>query len=374
MRTFERHLRMTSSRRSLLQAAGAAAAASVLPPLAFAQSPERHYEVQPGRWRTFEVRTRVDVAPGVATRVWLPVPSVNTAWQEPIDNGWTSNGTAQMTTDATKQTPLLAVAFTGREQQPYVELVSRVRTQDRKVDWHARQPQQLDAASHAYWTRATALLPTDGIVLATAQKATQGAKSDVERAHGIYEWIVTNSYRDPKVRGCGEGDIKTMLETGNLGGKCADLNAIFVGMCRSLGMPARDLYGVRVAKSASGYGQLGADPKNLSGAQHCRSEVWLPEHGWVAMDPADVTKVMRMETPTWIKTTNDPLVKPIEQALFGSWEGNWIAWNDAHDVVLPGAKQDRLGFFMYPIAEDAKGPFDSYAPEDFKYTISSREV
>jgi hypothetical protein len=81
-----------------------------------------------------------------------------------------------------------------------------------------------------------------------------------------------------------------------------------------------------------------------------------------------------METPTWIKTTSDPLVKPIEQALFGSWEGNWIAWNDAHDVVLPGAKQDRLGFFMYPVAEDAKGAFDSYAPEDFKYTISSREI
>jgi transglutaminase-like putative cysteine protease len=365
---------MTSSRRSILQAAGAAAAASILPPLALAQTPERHYAVQPGRWRTFEVRTRVDVAPGGATRVWLPVPSVQAPWQEPVDNGWTSNGSAQLTTDATRQTPLLAVTFTGHEQQPYVELVSRVRTQDRKVDWHARKPQQLDAASHAYWTRATALLPTDGIVLATAQKATQGATTDRERAHGIYEWIVTNSYRDPKVRGCGEGDIKTMLETGNLGGKCADLNAIFVGMCRSLGMPARDLYGVRVAKSGSGYGQLGADPKNLSGAQHCRSEVWLPDHGWVAMDPADVTKVMRMETPTWIKTTSDPLVKPIEQALFGSWEGNWIAFNDAHDVVLPGAQMDRLGFFMYPIAEDAKGPFDSYAPEDFKYAISAREI
>jgi hypothetical protein len=29
---------------------------------------------------------------------------------------------------------------------------------------------------------------------------------------------------------------------------------------------------------------------------------------------------------------------------------------------------------MYPVAEDAKGAFDSYAPEDFKYTISSREI
>jgi transglutaminase-like putative cysteine protease len=365
---------MTSSRRSLLQAAGAAAATSLLPRLSGAQTPQRHYEVQPGRWRTFEVRTRVDVAPGVATRVWLPVPSVSAPWQEPVDNGWTSNGSAKMTTDATRQTPLLAVTFTGQEQQPYAELVSRVRTQDRAVDWRARKPQQLDRAGVAYWTRSTKLLPTDGIVLATAQQATRGAVTDVERAHRIYDWVVANSYREPKVRGCGEGDIKTMLETGNLGGKCADINAIFVGMCRSLGIPARDLYGVRVARSASGYGQLGADPANLSGAQHCRSEVWLRQHGWVAMDPADVTKVMRMETPTWIKTTADPLVAPIDKALFGSWEGNWIAWNDAHDVVLPGAQQDRLGFFMYPIGEDAKGAFDQYAPEDFKYKISAREI
>src|SRR5256886_9266876 len=31
------------------------------------------------------------------------------------------------------------------------------------------------------------------------------------------------------VRGCGIGDISWMLETRNLGGKCADLNALFVG-------------------------------------------------------------------------------------------------------------------------------------------------
>ena len=49
------------------------------------------------------------------------------------------------------------------------------------------------------------------------------------------------------MRGCGVGDIRAMLETGNLGGKCADLNALFVGLARAAGIPARDVYGVRVA-------------------------------------------------------------------------------------------------------------------------------
>ena len=100
--------------------------------------------------------------------------------------------------------------------------------------------------------------------------------------------MVANAYREPKVRGCGEGDIKTMLETGNLGGKCADLNALFVGLCRSVGLPARDVYGIRLAPSAFGYRELGANPTSLKGAQHCRAEAYLQARGWTAMDPADV--------------------------------------------------------------------------------------
>ena len=67
------------------------------------------------------------------------------------------------------------------------------------------------------------------------------------------------------MRGCGVGDIKAMLETGNFGGKCADLNALFVGLCRSVGIPARDIYGVRVAPSAFGYRELGGNPGKLHG-------------------------------------------------------------------------------------------------------------
>jgi transglutaminase-like putative cysteine protease len=176
------------------------------------------------------------------------------------------------------------------------------------------------------------------------------------------------------VRGCGTGDIKTMLETGDLGGKCADLNAVFVGLCRTLGIPARDLYGVRLAPSAFGYRTLGANPASLTGAQHCRSEVFLKGHGWVAMDPADVTKVMREETPQWIKSTRGGVVGPVDRALFGGWEGNWMAYNSAVDVVLPHSSGDPLGFLMYPQAEDAGGRIDPYSPENFRYRISAKQI
>jgi transglutaminase-like putative cysteine protease len=126
--------------------------------------------------------------------------------------------------------------------------------------------------------------------------------------------------------------------------------------------------------SAFGYKELSGNPTNLTRAQHCRAEVYLAQHGWVAMDPADVGKVMRLETPEWLKTTQHPVVAPVNQALFGGWEGNWLAFNNAADVALPGAQGPKIGFFMYPVAEDANGRLDSLDPDQFKYVITSKEI
>jgi hypothetical protein len=51
-----------------------------------------------------------------------------------------------------------------------------------------------------------------------------------------------------------------------------------------------------------------------------------------------------------------------------------MAYNTAHDLTLPQSKGDRIGFFMYPTAENDEGRFDSYAPDDFKYQITAKEI
>lgn len=365
------------ARRQFIQKSAVALAASSLPAINFAATVDagKQFSPQPGPWRTFDVTTRVDIAkPQGTTRVWLPIPSVNTDWQKSLESSFSSNGKTQLTSDTKYGARMLYVEFSDSMAQPYVELTSRIQTQSRGVDWTQNQGVPEDASTLQARTTATTLLPTDGIVRKTAQQATQAARTDVEKAQKIFDWIVANTYREPKTRGCGEGNIKSMLETGNLGGKCADLNALFVGMCRSVGLPARDVYGLRLAPSAFGYKELGGNSAKLQGAQHCRAEVYLKGHGWVAMDPADVAKVMRQETPEWIKTTQHPLIAPVNKGLFGGWEGNWMAFNTAHDVSLPNSKGDVLGFFMYPVAETVAGRLDSYSPDSFKYQISAKEI
>jgi transglutaminase-like putative cysteine protease len=226
----------------------------------------------------------------------------------------------------------------------------------------------------ALYTAPTEAIPCDGLVRETAlMKIAKGARTDLEKGRAIYEWIVEHTLRDPKTRGCGTGNIKAMLESGNLGGKCADLNGLFVGFARSLGIPARDVYGIRVASSALGYKSLGPSTPVISKAQHCRAEFFVEGTGWVPVDPADVRKVILEEPPGQL-SLQDPKVESARKRLFGSWEMNWLAYNAGHDVELPHSSGPKLNFFMYPNGETGGERLDQLDPDKFRYAINAREV
>jgi transglutaminase-like putative cysteine protease len=363
-------------RRTLLKAASGTLLCASLPAIALAQQQERkRFEPRPGDWRTFEVTTTVDLQKASGpSKVWIPLPAVDTDWQRSLGSSWSGNANAmRMGSDPEYGAKYLLAEFDG-SVAPKLEVVSRVQTVDRATDWSQSKFVPESAADLKSWTKSTDLLPTDGIVGVTARQIVQGARTDIEKVQRIYDWIVVSTYREPKVRGCGTGDIKAMLETQNFGGKCGDINGLFVGLCRAAGIPARDAYGIRLVPSAFGYKELSGNPASLKSAQHCRAEVYLKKHGWVAMDPADVGKVMRLETGTWIKDLDNPVVAPVRKALFGGWEGNWMAYNFAHDVRLPGSKTGKLGFFMYPQAEVNGEAVDPLEPDAFKYTITSKVI
>ena len=357
--------------------AGAAALALAGLPTARAQDAARRFEPKPEGWRNFEVTTTVTLRePKGEASVWLPVPSLDTPWQRTQGVSWSGNASSlRLASDGSTGAKVLVAQFDAATATPTLVLTAQVQTQSRAVDWAAGPSEPAaDPSDLRRWTEPTALITTDGIVRKVANQITAGARTDREKVQRIYDWVVVSTYREPKVRGCGVGDIKTMLETQNLSGKCADINALFVGLCRASGIPARDIYGIRLVPSAFGYKELGGNPASLKGAQHCRAEVYLKAHGWVAMDPADVTKVMRQETAEWIKDAGHPIVTPVRRALFGGWEGNWMGYNSASDMALPGARQKKLDFFMYPQAETAAGALDPYAPDSFAYQITARET
>jgi transglutaminase-like putative cysteine protease len=326
-------------------------------------------------WRTFEVTTTVEVMKQVGpTRVWLPAALLrDTPYQKTLSNEFRAEGgTAEMVAASRPDALGIVAAKFPAGVTPVVSLTSRVSTRNVAVDLSSPgRAQKAAQAELQNFLRPTKLMPTDGIVKTTAEQITRGAKTDVEKARAIYDWIVDNTFRRPTVRGCGVGDVRFMLESKDLGGKCADLNALYVALARSVGLPARDVYGLRVAKSELGYKSLGAATENVTKSQHCRAEVYLNSYGWVPVDPADVRKVV-LEEPPGNRPLDDEMVKKARARLFGSWEMNWMAFNFGHDVALPGASGGPINFFMYPQGESAEGRLDPLDPENFKYQIVSR--
>ena len=327
------------------------------------------------RWRTFEVITRAEVTnPSGPTQVWIPLAlQPDTDYLKSLGQTWTGNAAlTRVVRDQKYGAAIFYAEWPASEKAPAVQVTTRFATHDRKVDvmkpGSDRTPE--DRVTLDTYRDSTKLIRTDGIVRRTAQQITKGIDGDVEKAYAIYEWIVDNTFRDPKVQGCGVGDIRAMLETGNLGGKCADLNALFVGLARAVGLPARDVYGIRVADSAE-FQSLGKSG-DISKAQHCRAEFYTANLGWVPVDPADVRKVV-LEERGGIPL-DDPTAKKARAKLFGQWEMNWLAYNYAHDVKLAGSREDPLPFLMYPQAETAEGRKNSLDPDTFRYRITSREL
>ena len=196
-------------------------------------------------WRTFEVTTRVEVRdPTGTTRIWIPEALTDDMpFQRTLANVVQAEGG---TTTVTKKSPdalaIVSVLFPPGVP-PVVTLTSRVSTRDYTVDLlntnHEAVPQSLD-----YFRRPTKMIPTSGIVQSTALEITKGSRSDIDKARAIYEWVVERTSRNPQTRGCGTGNIRFMLESGDLSGKCADINSLFVGLARASGLAARETDGL----------------------------------------------------------------------------------------------------------------------------------
>jgi len=358
------------NRRTILKAGFAAGAVGLAPRLA---SADVNFTPTPKGWRTFELTTRLE--PIFANKAWIPLPTFAADdWQRPGNVSWTGNAkVVERTRDPKYGAEMLRVEWAADQQNPVIEVTTLVQAQNRSLQPGQGAAAPLSDDERKFNLAPTDLLPIDGLVKETADGIVRGKAKDVDKARALHEWVVENTFRNPKTRGCGVGDVSWMIKTGNLNGKCADLNALYVAMARSVGLPARDVYGIRVVPSQFGYKSLGAGSEIVTKAQHCRAEVWLDGSGWTPVDPADVRKVVLEEPPANL-ALSDLKVLAARKTLFGAWEGNWLAFNTAHDVKLPGSSEAPLPFLMYPQAVDKSGLVDPLDPDAFKYSITAREL
>jgi transglutaminase-like putative cysteine protease len=341
-----------------------------------AASAYRTFAPEPGPWRRFQLWTRIEIKePDGPTQAWIPLPSLpQSDWFRSEGNDWATNGqSASLVRSSQDGAGMLHVTWSAGQTVPLVEDFSTIATRDRAIDFSRPAKATLPDSERALYTKGTRLIPVDGLVKQTSDRIVVGLEPELDKARAIYDWVVDNTFRDPTVRGCGRGDVGAMLRHNNLGGKCADINALYVGLARAAGLPARTFYGVRVVPSKFGYRSMGARSDSVTTSQHCRAEVFLSDFGWVPVDPADVRKVV-LEEPPGNLALDEPRVVAAREALFGAWEGNWLAYNAEHDVALPGSARPPLAFLMYPQGETGTRELDCLEPDRFSYVMTAWEL
>jgi len=298
-------------------------------------------------------------APKTSARLWLPYP-VSDRLQTVSDIRLSGDyRQAAVYTDTVHGTPILYAEWSPAAKSRTLDLSFHVLRQEQRFPALPDSEPAWNPADYAKWLGATRLGPTDGAVRQLAETIVKGKKTVLQKARAIYDWTVDNMYRDPETIGCGMGDVCLLLQ--KPGGKCTDISSVYVALCRAAGVPAREIFGLR----------LGSKPQQeITTWQHCWAEFFLPGTGWVPADPADVRKAMLKEN----LTLDAARTQELREFFWAGLDANRFRIAIGRDLMLnPPQAGPPLNTFGYPYAEIDGKPLDFYTPKDFTYRIDFNE-
>ena len=287
-----------------------------------------------------------------SVELWIPTPNEAVSYQKLISREFSGNATSvQIAHD-----PIYGAEFVHARWQDVKDPVLKITN---IVEIHNREGKTPEILTDDLYLQPTEHVQIDGIVRSTALKITKGLHDPDRQARAIYDWVVENTVRNPETRGCGLGDVKSLLASGHLSGKCVDINSLFVGLTRAVGIPSREIFGMRIA------------PSEISKAQHCRAEYYSQrQKAWIPVDPADVRKLILEDH----LTLQDEVVKTARKRFFGAWEGTWVAFNWARDFQINGYDSKPVNFLMYPLLVAGENRPDGVDPQETGYIMRSRAL
>jgi transglutaminase-like putative cysteine protease len=211
----------------------------------------------------------------------------------------------------------------------------------RAVKAKARRPADVEQ-----WLKPDRRGPIDDRIRELAREVTRGKKNNLDKARAIYDYVVDNMSYDKSGTGWGNGDIFWACDTKR--GNCTDFHALFIGLNRAVGIPAKFSIGFPVPPER-GQGEIGG--------YHCWAEFYLDGFGWVPVDASEARK------------------HPEKRAyFFGAHDENRVQFTSGRDVVLnPRQAGDPLNYFIYPYVEVNGQPYANVA-KTFQYKDRGEQV
>lgn len=368
-------------RRELFKLGATAALALGMPTLALAKKDskrDKEKREKDGpifkRKRKFKVSLKHKILEqGDLTRLWVPLPFFREYQYLVSDINFSGNCTNAYISNT--KIPTLYAEY-NKVKNPSLDIDFSIVTTERHTNFEAvkfNKNEKIPKEIQEY-LKPTEHIQIDGIVKKTALEILKDLKKadDLQKARALFDWTAKNMQRDESIIGCGVGDAKAILESKKLFGKCTDISSVFVALCRSVGIPAREVFGIRLGQSrfSNAMGSAKDRIANITGAQHCRAEVYIKGYGFIPCDPGDVAKVKLAEN----LSNDDPKIVALRDYLFGNWEMCWMGFNEGRDFNLtPKPEQTPLNNFGYPYAEVDGNALNYYDAKTFSYSYTSEE-
>jgi transglutaminase-like putative cysteine protease len=168
-----------------------------------------------------------------------------------------------------------------------------------------------------------ALVPIDGEIAEAARRATAGARTPLEKARAIYEYVTSTMRYDKSGQGWGRGDAIRACDVRR--GNCTDFHSLIIGMARSCKIPARFVIGFPLPEDQ----KQGVIP-----GYHCWAEMYVEGIGWLPVDSSEASKHPEKR-----------------EAFFGGLDANRVEFTRGRDLELEPPASERLNFLVYPRVE-----------------------
>lgn len=180
-----------------------------------------------------------------------------------------------------------------------------------------------DPAKATKYLQPERMVPSDDKIKAIAEKAVQGRKGDLMRARALYDYVIDKMRYMKFGEGWGKGDA--VFACDSLYGNCTDYHACFIGLARSVGIPARFAIGVAIPSERDEGGTDG---------YHCWAEFFAEGKWW----PVDISEADKFTA--------------LSMYFFGHHPANRFEFTQGRDLVVePGPTGGPINFLAYPLLE-----------------------
>jgi transglutaminase-like putative cysteine protease len=187
----------------------------------------------------------------------------------------------------------------------------------------------LDRRRFAPYLAANRLIPLTGPI--TALAASLNLPTDPLRAgRATYDYLIDRFVYNWQAPGAGKGDA--VWACGSETGDCSDYHSVFIGVCRTKGIPADHCFGLPVPPE-----------KDKVRDWHCWAQFYVDGIGWVPIDASEADKHPELR-----------------EYYFGTLGTRCVALSHGRDIVLePRQSGPPLNEFAAPYAEVDGRPRES---------------